>query len=375
VPVYLGGTVADTGGLSGDAGTPSGTLTFTLFGPGDPTCSGTPDFTSTIPVGGFSSTSYTPTAVGTYGWVATYSGDAANNPASSACGLPDETVQVYAVGATTGTPGDVVAYPGVDSASISWTAAPTGTIPTQIYFVTAQPGGATVDSIGTGTTVVFPGLTPGVQYSFTVAGVGGPETRPESPQSAPSNAVVPTSVQPTGSVTGASTGSPAQATATSGSLSAVASGTGSITVAQYASDPVGPFPSGTSYFDVSSQPGSSFTSVTFTDCGLSAGTAIDWWNPASGSFAPVSDESPASASASQPCVTVTIDGAPSPEQLDLSGTIFATTAGAGQGSGLATTGIDLEPLVALGASLIGDGLVLLALRRRRNWAISRSSAR
>ena len=87
--IKLGASVKDTAKLTlGNA--PKGTITFSLFGPTDTNCSATPVTTSTVAVNGngsYSSPQYKPTQTGTYHWVAVYSGDANNNPASGACGI------------------------------------------------------------------------------------------------------------------------------------------------------------------------------------------------------------------------------------------------------------------------------------------------
>lgn len=84
----------NTGAL---AVSPTGTVTFALFPPSDPTCSGTPAFTSTNPLsaGTATSGSFTADTAGTWQWVATYSGDANNNSVSTACG--DEPVIIAAL--------------------------------------------------------------------------------------------------------------------------------------------------------------------------------------------------------------------------------------------------------------------------------------
>jgi hypothetical protein len=91
-PVLLGNPISDTATLTGTAnepGTPvinpttagspaSGTITFTAFGPND--CS-TIAFTTTRAVNGdgtYGPVSFTPTAVGTYHWAASYNGDPPN---------------------------------------------------------------------------------------------------------------------------------------------------------------------------------------------------------------------------------------------------------------------------------------------------------
>jgi len=92
----IGVSVNDTATVSGGLN-PSGTVTFALFAPGDTTCSGTPVFISAnqpLSGGKASSGSFTPTATGTYEWVATYNGDDANLTAVSGCG--DEPVSIVA---------------------------------------------------------------------------------------------------------------------------------------------------------------------------------------------------------------------------------------------------------------------------------------
>ena len=94
-----GGAISDTAVLaSGNA--PTGTITFTVFGPSNGTCSGTPVFTSTTTVSGngsYPSAPFSPTLAGTYGWIASYSGDAGNNAATTVCNDPAETSTVIAV--------------------------------------------------------------------------------------------------------------------------------------------------------------------------------------------------------------------------------------------------------------------------------------
>ena len=80
------GPIADWASLSGTA--PTGTITFVLYGPNNAACSGSPAFTSVKAVsgsGGYSSDWFTPSSPGTYQWIAVYSGDANNTPASTSC--------------------------------------------------------------------------------------------------------------------------------------------------------------------------------------------------------------------------------------------------------------------------------------------------
>lgn len=76
------------------AGNPTGTVTFNLYGPDDPTCAGNPVFTSPnrpLSAGSATSTDYVPTVAGSYRWRASYSGDANHDPVNALCNAPNET--------------------------------------------------------------------------------------------------------------------------------------------------------------------------------------------------------------------------------------------------------------------------------------------
>jgi hypothetical protein len=97
----VGGSAADTATLSG-GNSPTGSLVFKLFGPGDSTCSAAPAYTSPAQTvsgdGTYTSPSFSPTTAGTYYWVAEYSGDATNPPITEACGTASETLTVSSTG-------------------------------------------------------------------------------------------------------------------------------------------------------------------------------------------------------------------------------------------------------------------------------------
>ncbi len=86
----VGSGMTGTATLSGRVNPRDGaTVTFDLFGPDQADCSGTPAFTSTVPQpvssASVASAPFTPSAGGTYRWVASYSGDANNRSANSPC--------------------------------------------------------------------------------------------------------------------------------------------------------------------------------------------------------------------------------------------------------------------------------------------------
>ncbi len=137
VPVQ--GNLSDAATLPG-AFNPTGSVTFALFGPNDPTCTGTAVFTSTVPVGTGAITSAPFTTVeggvGTYHWIASYSGDANNAPAAGACGDPNETVVVTKAVPifTAQASGDTVAgAPITDTAILGGTDPATGTITFSLF--------------------------------------------------------------------------------------------------------------------------------------------------------------------------------------------------------------------------------------------------
>ena len=131
--VAIGGSISDAATLSGGALTPTGTITFTAYGPGDPTCVGASAFTATIPVrtgnGTYNSGSFSPGAAGTYTWTASYTGDTANTGALDGCGGANESVTVTRATATITTQASV-SGPGAisDAATVSGGLNPTGTV-------------------------------------------------------------------------------------------------------------------------------------------------------------------------------------------------------------------------------------------------------
>ncbi len=136
----VGALIHDSATLSGGA-SPTGTITFSLFGPGDTTCAtnlvaGVGGFIN-VPLSGLSATSanYATTQVGTYNWIATYNGDSNNNPVSSNCGdeavvIQKATPSIATVAVpTTGPVGTVIS----DTAAVSGGFSPTGTVTFRLF--------------------------------------------------------------------------------------------------------------------------------------------------------------------------------------------------------------------------------------------------
>jgi hypothetical protein len=108
VPVPISGTtpivtadltdsISDQVALTKPPGGPSptGTVTFSLHGPSDPTCSSAAVFTAAVALSGSglsaASGSFAPASAGNYLWVASYGGDANYSTSSTTCGAAGQT--------------------------------------------------------------------------------------------------------------------------------------------------------------------------------------------------------------------------------------------------------------------------------------------
>ncbi|MGH2719065.1 MAG: hypothetical protein ACRDJU_10840, partial [Actinomycetota bacterium] len=106
-PVPLFGSIFDNATLAGGFN-PTGAITFDLYNLNDPTCANAPVYAPTTTVNGngtYSSGAVEGGVTGSFNWVVTYSGDANNEPASSACGSPGETSVIFGTGSPGGPAG------------------------------------------------------------------------------------------------------------------------------------------------------------------------------------------------------------------------------------------------------------------------------
>jgi hypothetical protein len=136
----IGSSISDSATVTATTDTPSGTITFRLYGPNDTACATTPVYTATKPVtnGDANSGPYQPATAGMYRWTAAYSGNANNSPATSGCNAANEfsDVQKATTAVTTNaTPGPVREGQSVsDSATVSLGYPPvTGTVTFDLY--------------------------------------------------------------------------------------------------------------------------------------------------------------------------------------------------------------------------------------------------
>jgi hypothetical protein len=195
-----GKRLTDSANLSG--GAPTGTITFQLFDPTNAvidteTVSVNGNGTYPTPVG------LVPTVAGTYQWMATYSGDSNNLPASSAEGNEPESVILTSPQITTTAGGTVLLGGGTrltDSANLFGGLLPSGTITFELFDPTnSVVDTETVSVNGNGTYPTPVGLVPtaagtyewvatysGDSFNLTVSsGLGNEPESVVSPASVP----------------------------------------------------------------------------------------------------------------------------------------------------------------------------------------------
>src|SRR5205085_1155076 len=140
-PVTVGAAIHDTAHLTGGFAPLGGTVSFSVYAPGDTTCQTplTPAPTSATVngAGHYDSGNFTTTAVGYYRWIAHYSGDAKNNAVDTACNDDNESSTVNPAGPTIETTQDpaeaTVGDDLNDSAMLSGGVDPQGTITLNLY--------------------------------------------------------------------------------------------------------------------------------------------------------------------------------------------------------------------------------------------------
>jgi hypothetical protein len=180
----VGTQIHDTAQVSGGVN-PTGTVTFSLFSPSNPTCSIGEGSTGsvqtvTVPLGTDGSASsaampYTTVEVGTYNWIAKYSGDANNKSVSTAC--TDEQVTVGKDPTSVTTAASAGGAPGItlhDTAKVTGRLQPTGTVTFTLYgptdtTCTAAPLFTSTGALaanGTATSAGFSGTTAAGTYNW-----------------------------------------------------------------------------------------------------------------------------------------------------------------------------------------------------------------
>jgi len=167
--VPLGGKVHDDATLAGGE-SPTGKVSFELFGPSDTECRATPVFTSEVTVseaGTYESAAYEPAEAGTYHWIVTYSGDVGNEAVGTVCGeiggsvtttKPEARTSANATTSTGQSPPPPPTVSPRHSAHLTiFTKAPKGLINTHHFHVVVGCGGASC-ALRAKARVILPGL-------------------------------------------------------------------------------------------------------------------------------------------------------------------------------------------------------------------------
>jgi hypothetical protein len=194
----IGTKIHDTAQVSGGAN-PRGTVTFHLYAPSNPSCSNGENSagavqTVKVPLGSNGSatsagTPYTTIQIGTYNWIATYNGDANNTSVSTACN--DEQVTVGKDPTSVATAASAGGVPGValhDTATVTGTFLPTGTVTFSLYGPTdtSCTGSAIFTSTvalstgGTATSATFSGTSAAGTYNWVAAYSGDENSAPST---------------------------------------------------------------------------------------------------------------------------------------------------------------------------------------------------
>jgi hypothetical protein len=135
-------------------------------------------------------------------------------------------------------------------------------------------------------------------------------------------------------VTGSTLSTGVNPTATFGNVTANATGTGTLVVAQYATNPAGTptFAAKGLYYDVHITPPGSFTQVVILFCGLTNSDSIFFWNGAA--WVAASNQTFATG-----CWTVTVNASTVPTLTDLGGAVF----GVGSGAPVVISSVPADP--------------------------------
>lgn len=146
-----GATTTATAGLRGAS--PTGTVFFKLYPPGNTTCTGTPAFSSSKAVAGngsYRSAAFKATVGGAYRWVLTYGGDANNESAATGCADAATAVNLIAGVKLTASPAVVLSLGSV-TATWSGIASPSPTDWIGLYAVGAPDSAVRAWRYTTGT--------------------------------------------------------------------------------------------------------------------------------------------------------------------------------------------------------------------------------
>jgi hypothetical protein len=183
------GTITDTATLTGGT-SPTGTITFTIYGPGDSTCKTPLVPPAKVTVSGDGSysppTAFTPTAAGSYQWIAAYSGDSNNSATSDTCGTTSETVTAAKTSPSLTTQATAKDKTVTDTATLTGAYHPTGTITFALYgpndstCATTPVATMAVNVTGAGTATASANVTTPGTYRWVASYAGDTNNNPTS---------------------------------------------------------------------------------------------------------------------------------------------------------------------------------------------------
>ena len=223
-------------------------MTFKAYGPDDALCAASPAFTSpavAVGAGGHANSGgFTSTQVGTYKWVADYSGDDTNASAASGCGGESTVVAKANVALTTKASGPVKSGSAFkDTATLTKGANPTGTITFRVYgpgdtTCATELGSSTVTVSGTGSYDSDPiTLRPVGDYRWTASYSGDAVNKASSrPCNDPNEMSTVTQATPTLSTQASGPAALGEAIHDTATLPGASAPTGSVTFTAYGPD-------------------------------------------------------------------------------------------------------------------------------------------
>jgi len=284
-PYAVNFTVAST------LGTPTGSVTVS---DGTVTCTGTL-------AAGAGTCNLTSTTAGVKTLTATYPGNATFNGSSGTATHTVAALTITTLSPTSATKG---------GAAFTLTVTGTGFVSgSTVYW----NGASRVTTFGTSTS-----LTAAI-LAADIAAAGVPLVTVVNTAPAATSNGKPFFITTTGAlVTGSTLATGVNPTATFGDVTATGTGTGTIVVAQYATNPGGTFPyafAGSHYYDVHITPTGAFTQVIIQFCGLTASDNIYFWNGTAWVLA-------SNQTFLTGCWTVTVNAGTVPNLTNLGGAVF-----------------------------------------------------
>jgi peptidoglycan hydrolase-like protein with peptidoglycan-binding domain len=170
--VVVGGLIHDTVRLAA-GNNPTDTINFQVYGPSDTACA-TP-LAPALPLvsvngnGNYSSTNFTTTAIGTYRFTATYSGDMKNYSVHTSCNDSGSIVAVTAVPDTTAPViTALVATPAATTTVVSWTTSEPATGAVWFGITSPLALGTSTSVSSTSHSLTLSGLATSTPYNFQV---------------------------------------------------------------------------------------------------------------------------------------------------------------------------------------------------------------